>query len=1086
MSTLPLLGVVATLIFCGVIASSYAQVADHIVINELDTNPQGDDAKGIIEWVEIYNPTGETVNIGGWQVVPTSSPRKAMTIAEGTVIRPGQFLVYSHMPLWLADISEKVQLKDKTGNIIDETPTISDQNNDSTSWQRRYDAYDTNSTNDWIFRAASPGSSNGKLDTGADQSSTLSVSVQSNKNQYVFSETAIISGKVSEQVFQVKPFFSQQQIEIVITGPQQYNKKITLFPDRLLNFKTELKLDRVQGIAGGNYLVSVTYGSAKASTSFAVGQTATETAEGAKPDLSLSVEGDAYIPGQRVAFSASTNKIIQLEGLKVEVYDSNRKQIYSGTLYPNTRGEFSGNLFLTTVNPVFGTYTITAKYGSLQTEATFNVQEDVRDLSQIVISTDKKVYGPGETIVVTGRSNKFVPALNMAVIQAEGDTARTGANVFRLNTLVSMAGDGTFRYDLQVPATQSNLGDFRVTVSREFGSATTTFKIVSDPSQYVETEKRNFVTTDKADYLVGDKITVSGTVIPRPSSTFVPIPVTITIEDSTGKSLSIIAKERNVKTRTGDSVAAYQFTAIPDAVGNYKVEFTADRAVFEPGRYVIKATYDRVVVTTSFTVESSFVRSTDIVAKTDKTVYGLGETVMVEGTLYTGQPTVKIVMLRPDGRTVVDGATIRDFKFSWSWQVPQTERTLADVRDPRGQIPSVFGNYKISIMSPSKTTDLFFKVSANPESDRLNILPLEVRTDKSTYAAGDRLVVTGAALVRDQASSNLGGVPDRVNIQIRNAANKVIFDSTPTFDSAGYFRATYDLPLTVFTDGTYKIVATYQKNRADATFEVRNNLPLGGAGGFAFLLRTDKAEYSSGDTMQITGTSNRINPLTRLNLMILEEKDANIRCDNFQCGLVGSRLDISRSYDNGIYKHAFTIPPNTKPGTYVVRADAEFGSFTTSFKIVERVQAPTPVPVATVSEKFNRLDNSTFDIALVTTTIDGQNVVPTALYGSMITTRGSELDVNLRVVSGDGICVIGQDLGCMVSHSTRGVNVDYVSVMVGGLEYHVEYSGHDKSVEKFSITAPSGSAITDSIWTIDIVKGNQPSKFYYELVYKVQ
>jgi hypothetical protein len=112
--------------------------------------------------------------------------------------------------------------------------------------------------------------------------------------------------------------------------------------------------------------------------------------------------------------------------------------------------------------------------------------------------------------------------------------------------------------------------------------------------------------------------------------------------------------------------------------------------------------------------------------------------------------------------------------------------------------------------------------------------------------------------------------------------------------------------------------------------------------------------------------------------------------------------------------------------------------------------------------------------------------VPTALYGSMITTRGSELDVNLRVVSGDGICVIGQDLGCMVSHSTRGVNVDYVSVMVGGLEYHVEYSGHDKSVEKFSITAPSGSAITDSIWTVDIVKGNQPSKFYYELVYKVQ
>ncbi|MDC8438130.1 MAG: lamin tail domain-containing protein, partial [Candidatus Nitrosotenuis sp.] len=130
MSTLPLFGVFAVLVFFGLFASSEAQLADHVVINEIDINPLGDDYRSPLEWVELYNPTDKDVDISGWQVASTTVSRKTLTFPSGTTIKSGQFLVYSNSILWFTDVSEKVQLKDKPGNIVDETPLLTDQKND--------------------------------------------------------------------------------------------------------------------------------------------------------------------------------------------------------------------------------------------------------------------------------------------------------------------------------------------------------------------------------------------------------------------------------------------------------------------------------------------------------------------------------------------------------------------------------------------------------------------------------------------------------------------------------------------------------------------------------------------------------------------------------------------------------------------------------------------------------------------------------------------------------------------------------------------------------------------------------------------
>ena len=64
---------------------------------------------------------------------------------------------------------------------------------------------------------------------------------------------------------------------------------------------------------------------------------------------------------------------------------------------------------------------------------------------------------------------------------------------------------------------------------------------------------------------------------------------------------------------------------------------------------------------------------------------------------------------------------------------------------------------------------------------------------------------------------------------------------------------------------------------------------------------------------------------------------------------------------------------------------------------------------------------------------------------------------------------------CLVSGPTTGT-----SVMIGKEMYNVEYSGHDKPVEKFFI---SSTAVPDSVWIVQIVKGEQQSRFYYEILY---
>ena len=68
MNRIPLL-VLFAVIFTGISVPAYGElITDHVVINEVDTNPFGDDALAISEWVELYNPTDSDVDLSGWEI----------------------------------------------------------------------------------------------------------------------------------------------------------------------------------------------------------------------------------------------------------------------------------------------------------------------------------------------------------------------------------------------------------------------------------------------------------------------------------------------------------------------------------------------------------------------------------------------------------------------------------------------------------------------------------------------------------------------------------------------------------------------------------------------------------------------------------------------------------------------------------------------------------------------------------------------------------------------------------------------------------------------------------------------------------
>jgi len=1088
MRTIAILFSIMALGFFAAPAFAQSSISDHVVINEVDTNPPGDDSASPTEWVEIYNPTSSSVDIGGWKIASTTVLKQTYTVPLGTTIKPGQFLTYSYKTVWFTDNNEKVELRDKNGFVIDATPLITDIQNDFSSWQRIYDGYDLDSADDWKFAKSTAGSSNGKIPTTTETQDVF-VMINSDKPHYIFGETAIITGSISKEVFKVQlGDFKPESISVAIKGPN-YNSQVLLYPDLNLNFKTTMNLHPVLGIQEGIYTVDVNYADSISSTSFTVGNVIPESEVYAETFFSISTDKTQYLPGQTVSFSGVTSEAIPFQGLKYELRDPNGKITTTGTLYPSN-GKFSGNIFLTTVNPVYGTYVLSGEYLGT-TYTSFDLVKDVKEDVLISLWTDKEVYGLGETVNISGRLNdRWVSSLDLEILQtrntALGSGTGSGDFAFKILDVVRLEGDSSFNYSFKIPTGDQRLGDYRIKVSKEIGSAIKTISVVQDTSIDAIIREPLSVSTDKSVYNFGDKITITGIVneISQSTSDF-PV-VEVSIKNKDGTPLTIIGDTGGGRLGTTGTSVSYDFTAIPEKSGRYSVSTQLSRSIFEEGQYLVTAKYLKLTKSAVFSVSDILKTGDADPISLNKDVYGLGETVYLSGILPpTGDRSVSISLTKPDGSITNSGATVDNQQFSWSWNTPISEKQPAIKFEDRSLTTTNLGIYKIHVSTPSFGKDLFFKVSLDPLNDSLSLSPITISLDKSIYNAGEKLRVTGTVISREQGSEGLV-VPERISLVITSEKTPTvtIFQSSVYPDQGGNFRSDFELPITIFSEGQYKVKATYLKKQISTSFGVVNDFSYGSDEPISLLISSDKEQYNPGDLVTIVGKPNKLIYLEKYDVSKFKLTGSELSCGSFTCGTHKGEITTIRPSPNGSFSYQFLIPASQSSiGKYEVTVESDFETKKLIVNVVEKL--PEEKISQTILEKVNSIPDDQISVNVIEKTINGVHAGPRVLLGSLVTSpRGEEPNVNLRVVSESGVCVIGQDEICLVKDSTRKPGDIYDIVTVDGFELKIRYSGPDARVEKFSILPENSmSMLPDSIWTIQVIKDNQVSRLYYKINY---
>jgi hypothetical protein len=1055
--------------------------ADHIVINEVDINPPGDDSKLVSEWVELYNPTNKTVDLGGWSIAATTGTKTTYKIAEGMKLKSGGYLTFAHGPLWFPDTSSLVQLKNKNATVIDTTPILRDIENNLKSWQRITDGLDTDSSADWIFRTSNAGSSNGKISstTGAE---SLSIKISTDKPVYIFGDLVKISGQVSKKVTVPHQLYTPQSIHLTITGPEDFEKTFSLYPDRMNMFKSEMKTDKVLKIPEGDYKAVVEYGGVTTETTFSIFEKAFVPPEKvASAVISISMDKSAYIPGETAVLSANTSKIIPFSGMKFQVFDPDKKQIYDGSLYPDTKGKFSTTFFITSVKPVFGKYTVVATYDKDTTTTSYELVQDIKEDTLISLTSDKKAYGLGDTVIISGRLNKVIsPTLDIEIVQPFLSKGVTSTFIIKdLLRLKDFGGDGTFKYEFKVPNSNERLGDYKVKVNaKSVGSAEYSFKVVENPNEFVEVVSKPLsISTDKDSYNIGDQLIISGKVMKPKDVGRQIVQISITKADGT----PIISKAGGKATTGKNNEATYSFTGIPDASGNFEIKSDIPRTAFEKGKYLIKAKDGENTATTSFTVTDTLDLSSGvkIVASTDKEVYGAGEQVKLTGgvSTFTAQTSYTITLTDPDGKTTKTGVTLDKGQFSWTWTI--RERAV------------VYGIYKITVSSDSDKTNVFFKVSKDPKSET-TLPPIIVETDKDVYQSGDTVIITGSVLKKERGTEGLV-IHTKPEITIKTESYKEVSKAFPDLTEDGRFTTSLKLVPVAFKTGQYKVTAKYYDTKAQTVFKVANKFNVGVDTPLVLLMTTDKEKYLPGETVKISGKTSKI--------ISVFDVDVKISKDDKLISGTTVRFDPT-----GSFNYNYVIPQNANLGNYTVKADTDFDTTTALYEVVNElppepvtqpVEEPTtgttaptsemPTPTVThkkITDTINRISGSSIPITVKTKNIEEKNYVPTLLEGTLRVNAGDESKVNIKVIADDGTCLIGQDNNCKVTKSTREGSSLYKIVKVGDTNLKIRYSGNSAILEKFTILPedPSG-AIPEGNWHVEIIKDKQISRFYYKISY---
>ena len=1117
-------------------------IANHIVINEVELNPIGDYTVSPTQWVELYNPTSSPVNIGGWSIGATTGLKQAYTISLGTTIQSQQFIVYHYVPLWLPQAGAVMQLKGSDGTIIDQTPPITDTQGDVNTWQRIYDGYDTGSQNDWVYKTGTPGFSNGTPPT-TSATSQLTMSVSTDKQNYIFGDIVNINGQVSQIVSNPAVTSIPTTVNLVMSGPNGFKQTFSLYPGNDLKFSTYAKTDQVLGFTEGTYTISASYGGAQASSTFSLGSAAfVPPAQNAPTTMVISTDNSNYTISQPIILLGTVSKVIPLTPVQYKVYDPTNVVVYQGTLFPDSQGKLttvnqyqssagSSGLLVNSVTPIYGIYRVTATYGDASAFTTFALIPAGVQSQEILVTTDKTVYAPGDTVVISG-STKLVglqnsglsPSIDIIQISFTNES-RSVPTSLHVTSFVNVQSDNSFTYTFQIPAISDRIGNYGVTISLPFAKAYTTFAVSANPSTYIPVNNGPFsLSIDKSSYAYGDSLLISGQVRPDMIQS-TGVQVMISLFNSTGG--QIYSQASPLSGSIISQSTPLSFSALPDVNGYYSLKQNIVPNIFNVGTYTLQAHYGSALkASASFTVSNLLNGSSSnpISASTDKKVYAVGDTVQLNGKISSsvGTDSYTLTLVKPSGNQITFPLQVNNGQFSWTWTIPSTDMTgSAVMTTDRSSSPvldptrTAYGIYRIKITSTHASSDLFFQVSKNPQPNQ-DLSPIAVLTDKTSYLSTDVAKIWGQVIpIQNTATNEANAV---VQILIYSYDGQQVYRGDATVNQGGQYYVTVPFHPGIWKNGTYNLYAQYLANKVITSFKVSDPFSTS-SGKLQVFMVTDSDNYLPGQTVLITGRTSYIVSIDNVDLAFGLKNDTVIS-EGEVISKKGNMIPKATvTFDPfGSFSYDYKIPSNAPLGNYTIIAQVPFGAFNAYFNVVNQLpsqnipfvtnQTQTTTNVTKITsiltvipstigpvqkhaqssnmfiEKINKISDSVIPITLGAQSVGNLTYHPRQLDGLLRVNPGNENFVSISVSSQNGTCIIGLDPNCLVTKSTVQSGMLYQTVAIDGKNFLVGYSGAGLRIQQFSIIpATANDVFPDGQWNVNVLKKDQVTRFYYQVTY---
>ena len=1135
-----LFGLMAILLLGGTITPALSQTSEknYIIINEIEINPLNGS-----EYVELYNPTSQSIDISEWSLIPSLSYKK-YTINQNTVIEPKSFLAFPFQSPSLKDFGDTVSLINNLGELVDQTPLLIDLVGDANTWQRSTDGLDTDSISDWKLTIMSPQSSNGKVaETYGEK--IYSFTGETDKNEYTFGETLTISGSTTENLFSGHTNTIPEIIKIKIQGSNYYDA-LSLYPDRDLNYSANFNIKKILGFDIGIYDVEISYGENSIKTNFVVAEEIiSSSTENEDSTLDIFTDKGSYIPGETVIVFADTSSTMKHAGLVYKVLDPNGNEIFHGTIFPNTQfstvhkaggGQiypFSTQLLMSGVNPVYGTYEIFGTYKEqnpdyrssgieINTSATFRLIEDVKENVMISLYTDKEIYEIGDIVKITGRSNQiWTEDLELEILQTGVFDSEARYQAFAPLTekfSVKLNGDGTFEHDFKIPShSQTNLsyGDYLIKISEYFGENRKTIRVVENPESFVDDRSPLGLKMDKSEYVLGTAIKIYGKVLnyQKNDNTYnYGNKVTFTFTDPSGKTLM---SEDRIKTSNDYGKSPNDkllFTAMPDEVGNFKINAILHPLQFDIGKYNVIASHHLSKTTESFSFEVITANS-EILPTTDKeepltyeicssTRNNVGEILKDLKKIGKGEIPPSMESITCDGTT--DFVTGEKLVIRGKVSLKQTTMLDDSSANPSGATQQ--GHSYTTNYAQSELNYIEFSIPYPQTlivSTSYQTIPDEGEEYHGgggsgaggvTVGDGSQGMGSGKGVSSDRETDSQGSTGYDGQAILREVTKHLTDMRVKAYpDAEGNFATVFDLRAGVFADGIYKLKGSYFGYKSDQSFSVIDNSLKGGLNA-ELILNFDKNEYIPGDIVSIFGQIKNVYYYDPVSVEIETPTDSSkINCLVGQsCGSENSvkRIRVSEGTEGATFYMNYKIPTDSSIGKYTVTADTHFGEIEKSFfvssesDIISSVSSVQPTK-SKIIEKFNRIPGNEILITLDEKDTAESTLLPRVIQGSLFTSaRGDESKVSLEITTLGGQCVIGQNLNCLVSESTRKPGEIYSIVSIDDINYKIRYSGNDVRLEKFSIVPEdSNSQINIDNWNVKIIKDEQPTRFYYKVSY---